>query len=189
MRSSDLSALSDVLASVLDEGALDDHSRERLASLYRWASRAAAARTAQPHVRADDDDDTWFRAWSDHIGALPTVVGCFTPWIQPLGEARIVWLDEFDAMSDRAVLALPGVGPKTLAKLRATLDTYYWRSDECASRQMWSRARDRLRGVTEYPYLKEGERERVLAGIGLAERVLAEAGAPLRDPKAARMVP
>ena len=54
---------------------------------------------------------------------------------------------------------------------------------------MWSRARDTVQRVTEYRYLEEDRRERVLAGIGFAERVLAEDGAPLADPKSPKMIP
>lgn len=65
----------------------------------------------------------------------------------------------------------------------------YWRSDANASRELWTAILERLQRSLEYKYASELERKRAVLGIALAERVLAEDGAPLADPKAARMVP
>ena len=184
---------SERVATVLDEGELDTTSRTRLADLHRTMSTIAAELTVQPQLEApaEDSDEAWYRSWRDHVAALPTVVNPLgTPWLTPFGDARLVWLDELDAMSDEQLLKLRGLGPKTLEKIRATLATYYWRAEETASRELWTDLAGTLRDRLEREYARdEFHRARLECGAVFAERVLAENGAPLADPKAPRMVP
>ncbi len=188
------STLSDQLVSIREEGDID----ARQASACRSFSMVVGDRrfpyraTALQELTETDDEEAWYRSWRDHVGALPKVWGgILTPWWARAlaARSRLVWLDELDAMSDQSLREFRGLGPKSLANIRAVLDAYYWRADRVASREMWAHILDRMRKVAEYEHLCEDRRERVLHGSAFAERVLAEDGAPLADPKAPRMVP
>lgn len=185
------SEFSDEVAEVLDEGSMDETSRADLASLYRRLSRAAAIWTDQREVNPTpaDEEENWYRTWADHVGAWHVAFGLGSSLGHALYDARMVWLDELDAMSDAELLSVRGVGRTRLRQIRDALNLYYWRTDHDMSRALWDEIAGRLRRALEYPYLRDGRRERASAGLVLVEQVLARSGRPLiEDPATPRMI-
>jgi hypothetical protein len=188
------------ILAVLDDGVIDPRSRDVLGLVYRNLERAAALGTEQPSALDPEDDDEWafWYRWCDHVGSIHFLAwrtdlrrGCIAHHAhEALQRARLVWCDELDAMSDRALGAVPGIGQKAVASIRAALDAYYWRQDEEASRQLWQHIDRRLREALDHCTRINGRlREaRIIAGLELAERILAERGAPIADPGIVRMV-
>jgi hypothetical protein len=209
---------SEAVLAVLDDGVIDPLSRERLGAIYRNLANAAAIVSPQPPMLDATDEDPWvfWCRWCDHVGSihylkLPYVDAPRTciaehAWAV-IQRARLVWCDELDAMSDRELRAVPGIGPKAAVSIRAALDAYYWRHDDAdVSRELWQYIERRLRSAlddaTRPPEPRRGvfsamfergsrERhpvERITTGLELAQRIIAERGAPIADPRVARMV-
>lgn len=167
----------------------DDHAeRDEFLNMVRLAKTVRAEHLAEDRRPALVREYEEIRKWWNHIGAI----GGVNPCLYTLGhhargglrDAGLVWIDAIDAMSDRELRAIPGIGRKSAAEIREALDVYFWRGDRDLSRAMWARLRADLRAHLEHRYL--GERDRVLDGIEFARRVLDEEGAPLADRAAAR---
>lgn len=185
-------SIADRLVEVLDEGDMDDRSRQALAGLYRWLEQTAAVRTGAvraPTSESVDDEKAWMETWLDHVGSKYVLTGVLSLRARnALYVARLVWLDEIDAATDEELSQVSGLGPRTLMEIREVLATYYWRGDPAASEQLWRRIANDLRLRLESHYLPENRRARVLDGIALGERVLNDAGASLTDPRTPRMI-
>ncbi len=179
----------DEIAEVLDEGSMDETTRANLASLYRRLSLAAATWTDQREVNPtpEDEERRWMHTWWNHVGAYPYLFGIGGLMCNAIYDARLPWLDELDAMSDRDLLRIKGIGRRYAAQIRQGLEVYYWRADESASRELWTTMAARLRRDLEYPYLPDIERTRLLDGIALADSLLAGTGQPL-DPSVPRLI-
>jgi hypothetical protein len=191
----------DAILTVLDEGVIDPSSRTLLGAIYRDLAKAAALTTQQPPAldAAQDDDRAFFYRWCDHVGSIYHVQepardaprACLAHHaFRALEQARAVWLDELDAMSSRELRPVPGIGAKGEASVRAALDAYYWRGDEAASRELWQQIDRGLRRSLEYATAcrDRGQEARIVAGLELAERVVAQRGAPIADPSVVQMV-
>ncbi len=114
---------------------MDETSRRKLAWIYRHLSLAAAQWTDQTRVNPTpkDEERAWMYTWWDHVGSWYGF-GISGPLGAALYDARLVWLDELDAMTDTELLAVPGIGRARLREIRENLDAYYWRTDHEASR-------------------------------------------------------
>lgn len=188
-------------ARVLDVGEIDERSRYELAWMYRDMGHTAARMGEQPRLEHEDEEPASELAdGAYHVGALymlqhfsfedhrhRTYVGDRA--IDALQVVGITFCDEADAMSRRALRAVPGIGPKAVASIREALDAYYWRGDPTASRELWECIAARLRRMGQMGYVHAWIETRIADGLTLAELVLDEAGAPLiADPSAVRMV-
>lgn len=178
---------------VLADGKIDRRSRDVLAALYRDLSNAGARTTKQPPALdpTDDDDWAWWLRVRDHVGSI-LMLTTSVPYVErhalfALEEARLGWCDEVDAMTDKELRRIPGIGPKALKSIRDTLDTYYWRGVPDVSRAMWEYLARRLTDALERE--RDGDlRTRLVDGIALAQRVLEDSGACLADTAHPRMV-
>jgi len=138
------------------------------------------AATSDPGTYREDDRDLSMY----HVGAVDTDRGLSYGTRSVLSNAGLLWIDELDAMSDRDLVRVRGIGNKRLTEVRRMLDAYYWRGERKASEELWSGIASLLRMILENAYLDD--RARVLEGIRFADRVLERDGAPLSDRSAAR---
>lgn len=193
-------AYAERLADVLHDGEIDDYSRQRLAGIYRTLCWSSAQFTGLEPARAAGDDGlpdsladsteerAWVDSWHDHVGSLSmlTSLKSLVPYAtyQRWYDARLGWADEVERLTDAELLRRRGIGPKSVAALRAALDFYYWRGDPAVSHSLWTEIADRMQRAIEYRYQRQLERAR--DGLLFARDVLEQEGAPLRDPLAAR---
>lgn len=177
----------DILVGVLDMGDLDEDSRRTLAPLSRELMTLAAVLT-RTVIRGEGEDEEarYYRTYAHHVGSISELHELRQRARDALTGARLVWLDEIEAMTDAELLRIPGIGKKTLATIREALDAYYWRSGEPVSRELWERLRDRLDKWLHWQYLPDNDRVRILHGIAFAEQVLDRAG--MAEPSAPRMI-
>lgn len=183
--------IADTIAQVLDEGTMDDRSREVLGGLCRILNGAAAmlgADTVDQVSAGERDDDELYRQSRDHVGSLQVIrvylpISCrWRTWEVGLP----IWLDELDQLDERALVGIRGIGRKTSAAIRHLVDVYYWRSNPDDSRELWRHIHQYLQQALKYQYLQEPDRVR--QGIRFAEAVLREDGAQLlADRHAARL--
>ncbi len=170
-----LATVSDRIVEVLDVGQLDEDSRRSLARVNRHMAGISAMLTAEViEAESQDDEIRWYRTMAHHVGSTSVLREFGWRASKALYDARLAWLDEIDSMSDSELERIPGIGRVSRAEIRATLNRYYWRCDPGESEQLWLAIIKRLRQVLDFRYLPQNERVRVLDGIALAERVLAD---------------
>ena len=178
----------DTIGDVLAGGELDDNSRETLAELTRTLHTAAAGIAAAATVRRSTvRGSAGLEGWN-HVGAFWAIwrhLPCRAR--NAITDAGFMWLDELDELSDRQLRSHHDIGTVTISKLRRLLDRYYWRAGEpAASESLWHSIADQLTQCLKNPSNTDRDRQRLEQGLNFADRVLAEHGAPLVDPAAAR---
>lgn len=186
-----LSSASDGLVAVLDEGALDGHSRATISGVNHHLLETAATLTAQVTEQEELDEGWRFhRSYWHHVGSHWAVAGALGWRVNnALCDARLPWLDELDAMSNAELARINEIGRVSIGRIRSVLETYYWRGDQSTSVGLWSAILRQLHGALEYQYIRENERVRVNHGIALAEQIIDEKGTPLAQPSTLRMIP
>lgn len=129
------------------------------------------------------DEEAWWATWWHHVGSTYVLTGELSGTAtQALIDARLVWLDELDRMSDGELRAVRGIGAAAIGDIREALGAYYWRVNPQVSRHLWGKIAERFQRDLTYPYLKSEERIRVELGVVFAEQVLAAERFDLEEP-------
>jgi hypothetical protein len=108
------------------------------------------AATSDPGTYREDDRDLSMY----HVGAVDTDRGLSYGTRSVLSNAGLLWIDELDAMSDRDLVRVRGIGNKRLTEVRRMLDAYYWRGSARRARSS-GRGASLLRMILENAYLDD----------------------------------